>query len=163
MWSSSRRSLIVALALLGAGCGFRPVYGPAGAARDLAGSIEIAAPKDAESFQLVARLEQRLGRAETAAYRLDYQINLTENGVGITPEQETTRYHVVGRILYTLTDVASAAVVASGDVTNFTAYSATGAVPATIAARRDARERLLAALADQIVDRLLVTAADWRR
>jgi LPS-assembly lipoprotein len=45
--------------------------------------------------------------------------------------------------------------VTSGSVDNFTGYSATGTTVATLAAERDAQERLMTILADQIVTRLL--------
>ena len=46
----------------------------------------------------------------------------------------------------------------SGTVNNFTAYSATGSTVATLAAERDALERLMVILGDQITTRLF--AAD---
>jgi LPS-assembly lipoprotein len=44
--------------------------------------------------------------------------------------------------------------VISGSVDNFTSYSATGTTVATLAAERDAQERLMIQLADQIFVRL---------
>ena len=47
---------------------------------------------------------------------------------------------------------------ASGSETNFTGYSATGSTVETLAGERDAFERLMRILADQIAARLLATA-----
>ena len=68
------------------------------------------------------------------------------------------RYNLVGTADYVLLDKASGAIVASGQVQNFTGYSATGTTVATLAAQRDAADRLMIILADKIVSELLVKA-----
>ncbi|MEL6518980.1 MAG: hypothetical protein AAFQ39_14775, partial [Pseudomonadota bacterium] len=81
---------------------------------------------------------------------------------GITPDQEITRFNVLGRVRFALFDLTSGDLVTNGEVSNFTSYSATGTPFATQTARQDARDRLMGVLADQVVARLLVTAEDWR-
>ena len=56
-----------------------------------------------------------------------------------------------------LTDTASGAQLGSGVVNSFTGYSATASTVVTLAAQRDAEERLMVILADQVVARLLST------
>jgi LPS-assembly lipoprotein len=160
-----RRRLFLgfALATLAGACGFAPVYGPGGAAEGLRGSLLVAAPDDRNAFVLVRHLERRLGQPQNAPYLLSYKIATTRQGVGITPAQETTRFNVLGRIEYTVTDRATMAVLSEGAVENFTGYSATGSIVATIEATRDAEERLMIILADQIVSRLIATAPVWRK
>ena len=155
-----RTFLLAALATLG-GCGFQPVYGPSGAARGLMGRIEVAAPTDRNSFDLVRRLEERLGQPETPDYALGFVLELDEDELGITPSQTITRYSLIGRARFTLTDLASDTVVVSGEVDNFTSYAATGTTVSTLTAERDAYGRLMIILADQIVARLLATSQDW--
>lgn len=162
MWLSRRLFLITATAGLAA-CGFTPVHGPGGEGTALRGRILVAAPEDRNAYTLVARLENRLGRAQSAPWLLNYDITTAEKGVGITPAQEITRYNLLGTVKYTLTDRASGDVLYKGVEENFTGYSASALIVGTQSVTRDANERLMVALADQIVTRLIATAPDWRR
>lgn len=156
-----RRTLLAGLLLL-AGCGFTPVYGPGGNAEGLRGTVEVDEPDDPAGFALVRRLEDLLGIPADPSYRLTAQIRLTELDLGVTPDQEITRYHIIGRSSYTLFEISSGKAVSTGSVDNFTSYSATGTPFATTTAQRDARDRLMSSLADQIVSRLLATSGEWR-
>ncbi|MBJ3763250.1 hypothetical protein ILP92_10880 [Maribius pontilimi] len=176
MWWSRRPRLRVLAALgflLAASCGFTPVYGPGGAAQGLYGDIAVATPSDVAGYLLVEQLERRLGQPTGAPrYDLTADIALSETGLGITPDQETTRIRLLGRLDYTLTDATSGALARRGSVQNFTAYSAPvfSAARNTIAgnsvtvqaAEDDAIARLMVILADQLVAELLATAPDWR-
>jgi len=159
MSSYNRRTLLTLLAL--AGCGFAPAYGPGGAAAALQGAIRVANPTDKTGFDLVERLEERLGRPTNTAYDLAYTITTASVGVGITPDNAITRYNLTGSIDWTLTSRATKARVAGGRVENFASYSATGSTVAGLAAEEDAALRLMRMLADQIVTRLIATAGQW--
>jgi LPS-assembly lipoprotein len=159
MLSCNRRSLLIFLAL--AGCGFAPAYGPGGAAAGVQGTIRAGDPTDKNGFDLVERLEERLGRPTTPAYDLAYTITTTPVGVGITTDNAITRYNLTGAIDWTLTSRATGARVAGGKVESFTSYSATGSTVAGLAAEEDAALRLMRILADQIVTRLIATAGQW--
>lgn len=161
MLLSDRRIVLLGLAAL-AGCGFTPVYGPEGDAKGLAGAIEIDAPRDAAGQALVAQLEDRLGIASAAEYRLAADVFLTENELGITPDQVITRYQLLGQARFVLYDLSTGTPVTSGTVSNFSSYSATGTPFATQTAQNDAQDRLMVILADEIVARLLATAGNWR-
>jgi LPS-assembly lipoprotein len=155
----NRRSMLAMLAL--GGCGFTPALGPGGAAEGLQGSIRADNPADKNSFDLVERLEERIGRPETARYDLGYSITTRAIGVGITPDNAITRYNLTGLVDWTLTERATATRVAGGRVENFTSYSATGSTVAALAAEEDAAYRLMRILADQIVSRLIASSGDW--
>jgi LPS-assembly lipoprotein len=156
----NRRFLLLSLAAL-AGCGFSPALAPGSAARSLMGAVEIAAPTNRNSFNLVKQLELNLGPAQNPRYALRYGVDTSTAGVAITSSQETTRYHVTGKANFSVLDLNSGAVVSSGKVQNFTAYSATGSTAATLSARDDAYARLMVMLADQISTRLSATAGSW--
>lgn len=158
---SDRRAVLFLLAALPAACGFVPAYGPAGPARGLTGRIGLDDPGDKNAFDLVGRLQERLGPAEAARWQLGYSIAVSRKGLGITSSNAITRYNVVGSVAYTLRDAATGAVVTSGTVRNFTSYSASGTVVSTAASERDANLRLMHILADQIVTDLIATSADW--
>ena len=70
---SDRRLFLIGLAAL-AGCGFTPAYGPGGAGAALQGKVRIAEPSDRNGFDLVQRLEDRLGRSSAPRYLLDFTI-----------------------------------------------------------------------------------------
>jgi len=144
-------------------CGFSPVYAPGGVGDGLRGSILVDAPDDRNGFVFVARMEERLGRAQAARYTMAYDIVTRSEGVGITPAQETTRFNLFGTVTYTIIDTTTGKPVTTGQVENFTGYSATSLIVGTQSVTRDANERLMVVLADQIVARLIATAPEWRQ
>ena len=162
MSSSDRRSFLILLAMapLGA-CGFAPVYAVGGAGHALRGQVRVAAPDTRAGFVLVARLEDRLGRPAAApGLQLDWTIATTERGLAITGSNDITRINLTGTLEFRLAQIATDQTVQTGTVSTFTAYSTTGSPVATAAARRDAEDRLMVALADQLMSRLLSGAAD---
>ena len=156
-----RAFLVIAIAALTA-CGFSPVYAPGGAGDGLKGSFLIDEPDNRNEFSFVARLEERLGRAQASRYRLSYDIKTEAKGVGITPAQETTRFNLFGTVTYAVIEQGTDKVLATGKVENFTGYSATSLIVSSQSVTRDANQRLMVILADQIVARLIATSADWR-
>ncbi len=153
----SRRALLLAPLALAA-CGFTPAYGPSGGATRLTGTVRVQDPTDKNGFDLVERLEERLGRPEAARYDLAYKIITETVGVGFTADNKITRYNLKGVVDFTLSERASGARVAGGRVQSFTAYSATGSTVAQLAAEEDAAYRLMRILADQITARLIGAA-----
>ncbi|WP_289043054.1 LPS assembly lipoprotein LptE [uncultured Aliiroseovarius sp.] len=163
MSSFDRRFFLTALASVVAlgGCGFTPVYAPGGAADGLRGAVTVAAPSDADSYELVKRLEERLGRNLAAPYNLTYTITTRSEGVGVTPRQEITRTQILGAIEFTVTDTATGKAVEEGSVSSFTSYSTEGSTVSTASVERDANRRLMVALADMMVTRFTATYAGW--
>lgn len=162
MLSFNHRILLIACVAL-AGCGFQPAYGPGGAAEGLRGSIDVDAPTERDSYALVKQLESRLGQPITPQYGLSYKISTNQDDLAITPEQEITRYNVLGSIDFEITDLASQASLFSSSVSSFTAYSATGTTVSTLTAERDAYARLMIILADQMTSKLIATADSWHQ
>ncbi|MCF6316468.1 MAG: hypothetical protein L3J30_09340 [Marinosulfonomonas sp.] len=162
---TTRRTLILSLAALGTvgACGFQPAYGPNGPAANLRGSVNVDAPDTQNGFNLVRRLEERLGQPQAAQYALSYTLTLNEDDLGITPAQEITRYNVLGAVTYAVRNTGTGAVVHSGTVDNFTSYSATGTTVSTLTAQRSAHARLMIILADQITNRLIATSGGWAK
>lgn len=154
----SRRALLLLPVLLAA-CGFAPAYGPGGSAGKLTETVWVQDPTDKNAFDLVERLEERLGRPENIRFDLAYTITTETVGVGITTDNKITRYNLKGVVDYTLTERASGARVTGGRVQSFTAYSATGSTVAGLAAEEDAGLRLMRILADQIVARLIAASS----
>lgn len=160
MWLSDRRTFLAGMLAL-AGCGFQPAYGPGGPARKLLGTIHVNDPTDKDGFDLVERLEERLGRPENPAYVLVYRITTKAQGLGITAENAITRYNLAGSVEYSLRKRDDGTEIAAGVVDSFTAYAATGSMLGTEAARQDAQTRLMRLLADQIVTQLVASSGRW--
>ena len=163
MSSSDRRAFLTALAALPlAACGFTPAYGPGGAAAFM-GQVRVDPPVDRDSFALVGRLEERLDRAGPGAdYGLAVRLEIRKEAVAITAANEIDRFNLLGLARFSLRDMSTGQVIETGQVENFTSYSATGSTVGTLSAERDAAERLSRTLADQIVTRLLAGAAGRR-
>ncbi len=161
--SSSDRRIFLAGAALAAlsGCGFTPVYGPGGSAEGLRGRIETTPPTNQVEFDLVERLEQRLGQPVAPDYRLETKIVISTQSLGLTIDAESTRVNVIGRVRFSLRDLRTGQVATSGAVQSFTSYSTTDTPFATQTAGGDAYARLMVILADDIVARLLVTSESW--
>jgi len=161
MSSFNRRTVLLgALATGLAGCGFTPAYGPGGSAAQLNGAILVDEPTTRPAYLLTRHLEDRLGRAANARYGLSYSIDISEAPIAISPNDVTLRYNVLGEVTYALRDLGSGAVVTSGKVDNFTSYSTSGTTVATQASEKDARDRLMTILGDQIITRLIVATPD---
>ncbi len=177
--SAPRRAVLLGL-LVGPGlaaCGFAPAYGPGGTGNRLRGRVAVETPDTPDGFTLGARLEDRLGRApDGAGLRLVADLSVETVPAAVTPGGAITRYDLVGRAPWRLVGPGGPAgrgsvmeedpfveaapveglVVAQGEATAFTGYSATGTTVATTAAEADARGRLMTLLADAVVTRLLV-------
>ena len=148
------RRAILGLPLALAACGFTPVYGPGGTGSRLQNNVEIVDPDTRDTFLLTRRLEERLGRTSTPVYKLTLTVDTEEEDLAIDREGNISRFNLLGRADYALIEQATGRTVTSGSVDNFTSYSATGTTVATLAAQRDAQERLMIQLADQIFVRL---------
>ncbi|MEM9871934.1 MAG: LPS assembly lipoprotein LptE [Pseudomonadota bacterium] len=149
------KPLFLCLAL--AACGFTPVYGPEGTGTALQNRVIVDPPVDREGFLLVRQLEDRLGRTGDAAYRLSVNLTVAQENRAIDPDGDIRRFHLIGTATYELRDAETGTVVRADAVDDFVGYSATGTTVATLAARRNAQERLMTILADQIVLQLQAT------
>jgi LPS-assembly lipoprotein len=149
------RRFLLCLPLALAACGFTPVYGTGGTGSRLQNNVEVAEPETRDAYLLTRRIEERLGRASVAAYKLTLTVDTDEEDIAVDQAGDITRFNLLGSADYALIDQATGQVVTSGSVDNFTSYSATGTTVATLAAQRDAQQRLMTLLGDMIVLRLL--------
>lgn len=156
MLCCDRRGFLAGLGALTltASCDFRPVYGTQGNGRALRGAIRTDDPVSRADFQFVSAFEDLLGRPDAARYALAYTITQDDVGAGVLQGFGATRVQVFGTLAYTVTNLATGAQVAAGEVSNNTAYSATGTQFATRAAAEDAEVRLMRILAEAVVTRL---------
>lgn len=156
----NRRTLLVSLAALPlSACQFTPVYGPGGSGEIIRNQIRVADPDTRLEFELVARLEDRLGTG--SAYELGYQIETSQRNVVIDGSENIDRINLSGTLTFTVRRAGAGAVVQSGAVSTFAAYATSASPVATASAQRDAQDRLAVALADQVVTRLIAGAQSW--
>ena len=160
MSSFSRRLFLTGSAALLVGCGFEPALAPGGAQLAFRGRLKPRDPKTRNDFLFVKAVEERLGVAPEGALALSYTITTRSVGLAVTQAQVTTRFNLLGDLAFTVR-AADGRVLTSGEVDSFTSYSTTGTTVATISAERDAHERLVVILADQMIARLTATSKDW--
>lgn len=153
--SSLNRRALLCLPLALAACGFQPVYRTGGTGNALQKTVSVSEPDDVNSYLVSRRLEERLGRASMPTYRLTLDVDTEREALAVNTDSNTNRFNLIGEANYVLVETATGRIVTSGTVNNFTGSSASGTTVATLAAERDARERLMTLLADQIVTRLL--------
>jgi len=145
------------------GCGFAPAYGPQGSGSKLLNSISLVESTDTNTFDFNQRFEERLGRGQGTPppYALGLSLQTTTQDTGTTSAGNTNRQRLIGRAVYSLKDSATGATLHEGRTNAFTGYSTTGSTVATAAAAKDAWARLMAILADQVIDDLLLHADDF--
>ena len=123
---------------------------------------EVAAPADAHGYAFANPDVARLGPPRRPRYRLAYTIATEDVPIGTTPSQETTRYNVIGRIDWALTEIAGGTTLISDGFESFASYADTGTPVSGLAAAEDAHRRLMVLMADHVVDKLTATAGIWR-
>lgn len=151
----TRRAVLLAPFLLAA-CGFAPAYAPGGPGDRLRGRIAVEAPATPDGFRLRAALEDRLGPPATAGAALlavTPEVEIVR--IGLLPDGTPARARLDGRATWRLASPAGP-LLAEGVEDAFTGAVATGPAVSVRAAEADARERLMALLADRIVARLLL-------
>ncbi|MGB0798334.1 MAG: LPS assembly lipoprotein LptE [Planktomarina sp.] len=157
MWLSNRRNVLFGLVALG-GCGFTPAFGPNAGASQFRNAVFVQAPVDRVEFELVRNLEQRLGQPTERVFDLKFDLSVLKNSVVVSAAQEFNRFNLVGTLTYSLTDT-NGVLAAHGTAKTFTSYSATGSTLATDQSERDAENRLMVILADQVMTQLISASA----
>lgn len=163
MLYSDRRKFLIALGALPlAGCGFQPVYQQGGAARALHGDIQFNLIDSREGFVLLEQLEKRLGAGEASArFAANIVLMIEETELTLTAATGLVRTTLNGTIKLTVTDRTSGTEVFADKLRDTVAYSGNEETLVTSSSKRDAYDRLVLTLADQIVLRLTSTAENW--
>lgn len=146
--------------VLAVGCGFRPVYGPAGSGAALDGATVVAQGGGQNDFTLARALQDRLGvPGDAPRFRLATSLSVSTEQVAVTTAQSINRFNLIGVVDYTLTDIGTGDTVHAGRVDGFNSFSAVGTSLAVRTAQIDATERLMVILADQVMLDLLAAPA----
>ena len=148
------RRAFLCLPLIVAACGFAPVYGTGGSGEKLQNTVEVVEPDARDAYLLPRRIEERLGRASIPAYKLTLSVTSEAESIAVDRGGNINRFNLLGEAEYALIEQSTGRVVTSGNVENFTSFSATGTTVSELASERDAEKRLMTLLADMIVLRL---------
>ncbi|MDJ0995316.1 MAG: hypothetical protein QNI90_17190 [Dinoroseobacter sp.] len=155
-----RRTVIGALSLAAplAACGFSPVYAPDSSANSLRGTIQYRAPSNPDQFDIARHVEQRLGVATNPKFELVILPTVVEESLAVAAAEDITRFDLVGVADFALSDLQSGEVLLNGQVNTFTSYSVTGSTVTALASARDAQSRLMVALTDLTLTRIIAAA-----
>lgn len=160
MWSSSKIA-IAFLAVVLAGCGFRPMYAPAGntnVLKDFAG-IEIGVIEDRVGQQLRNELLDLLtphGRPAIPRYVLNVELRESITSFAVERSGLATRSDLQLNARYSLADVATGKLVIAQDSSAISSYNLLDSDYATLAAQEFARTRAVQQLAQEIRTRIAV-------
>ena len=144
-------ALAVSAALAIAGCGFQPLYGDLGVASNLA-AIDVVAPEGRAGHLIRESLDDAFaGQPGTpAAYRMDLTVGESRIPRGLRVDNVATRYEMTLTANYTLTELATGAVVKAGTAASTVTYDSADQPYASIAAQQDSQERAAAETARRI-------------
>jgi LPS-assembly lipoprotein len=142
---------ILALCLLTAACGFRPMYGRSSLSPQLA-SVYVEPIAERDGYELRNRLIDLLqsdGESTGKRYNLKILINEASQGIALQNDATITRYNQTLEARYTLTD-AQGNVLTSGIQTALSAYNVVDSPYATLAASQDSSKRAALDMAERI-------------
>jgi LPS-assembly lipoprotein len=162
-----RRAFIVLASLLLAGCGLHSLYGQgaSGPVAELLGTVEVD-PIGGQSGWLVrTSLVDRLDAAAAGPIRYRLNVTLDDNitSFGLRADRAATQERRTLRARYQLVDVTNGQVVLDDTAGSDAGIDIVSSDYATVAAEQTALEHLSGILADQIVARLAIYAANTAR
>lgn len=157
------RVLALALVLLLAGCGLRPLYGggASGAVAQTLKGVQVGPIEGRAGWLVRTALEDRLGApgSEAPRYRLEVELDDRITGFGIRRDDSVTRERRTLRARYRLVDSALGTVLLDATAGSDAGIDVVSSEYATVAAEQTALERLSKELADQIVTRIALYAS----
>jgi LPS-assembly lipoprotein len=155
-------ALAISILLLG-GCGLRPMYagGSSGpVARSLSDISVAPIPERAGWLTRNALMDRLGGENPGAAYRLEVDLDDDISGFGIRGDRSVTRERRTLRARYRLVQKSTGLVLLDATAGSDAGIDVVSSPYATVAAEQTALERLSLVVADQIVARLALYAAN---
>jgi len=157
-----RGVVALALALLLAGCGLRPLYsgGASGQVAQTLRGVTIGPVAGRAGWLVRTALQDRLHAGSgPALYRLDILLDDDITGFGIRSDDAVTRERRALRARYQLVELGKGTVVLDATAGSDVGIDVVSSEYATVAAERTALERLSQEVADQIVTRVALYAS----
>ena len=165
MSSHDRRKALalIACAPLGA-CGFSPAPVGSGGAGSYFGQFEVQVAGGREGFVLESELLDKLGApVGSPPYRLIVKPEFKTFETASPGATGMGRQALDGTANFEIIDRADGSVLLSDKVSSWTSWKETRQTAATLAARRDAEDRVLKQLAHRIVEQITVFDKSWMR
>ena len=150
-----------ALCITATACGFRPLYSQDGGASSKAlASVSIGQIKDRSGQKLrnflLARMAPRASERQSK-YSLAIELRESKGNVNMRKDESATRANLTISADFTLTNNADGGGIFKGTVLSTNSYNVLNSEFATLSAEKDARNRALRSLSEEI--RLRVAAA----
>ena len=144
------------------GC-FRPMLAEDGPSAGLIGRVRLPEFDDRFGFYLNASLRDRLGRAQTADFRLEVKTRIERGDLAITQDSAVTRISLTAIADWALypaggAEAAPREPVLQGRAVSQSGYNSTASLFATRAAKLDIERRLARDLGERIARSLLARA-----
>lgn len=163
MSSPDRRKALalIACAPLGA-CGFSPASVGSGGAGSYFGQFEVQVAGGREGFVLESALLDKLGApVGSPPYRLVVGLEFETFETAAPGATGVGRQALDGTAKFEVIDLADGSILLSDKVSSWTSWKETRQTAATLAARRDAEDRVLMQLAYRIVEQITVFDESW--
>ncbi|MHA1113017.1 MAG: LPS assembly lipoprotein LptE [Alphaproteobacteria bacterium] len=149
--------LLAVLAL--AGCGFQPLYGerPQGSVAAVLAQVQIDLISDRLGQRLHNALRDRMiprGGPARPLYRLRVAVNESKRRLAIHKDETTARASLQVSAIFEIFDAGSGAALMKGKARATSSYNVLDSDFATLSAERDAQERAVRVLADEITVRV---------
>jgi len=156
-----RSAVLVTVALLATGCGFRPLYGDPGGARastaEQMAAIRILPLRDRLGQQMHNMLRDRLnprGQPRDPAYVLAVKLSEVREELGIRKDETATRANLTLYANYTLRAASGDKILFTGQSSSVNSFNILSNQFASLFSESDAQTRALRELSDDIRTRL---------
>jgi len=139
------------------GC-FRPMLAEGGAPAGLIGRVQLPQFDDRFGYYLNDSLRDRLGRTETAAFRLEVHSRIEREDLAITQDNAVTRLRLTAVADWALYPVDGGEAILKDRTMSQSGYNSTASLFATRAAKLDVERRLAQDLGERIARSILARA-----
>jgi LPS-assembly lipoprotein len=151
-----KRAVVLAAALVLAGCGLQPMYagGSSGAVAQGLAAVEVAPIEGRAGWLVRNALRDKLGQGGVQAqprYRLDVLLNDKLEGLGLLTDETIGRERRTLRASYQLVDLANGEIVIDATAGSDAGIDVVSSEYSTIAAEETALENLSGVVAERIV------------
>ena len=148
--------ILLALTIFIQACGFTPVHGHTNrnnAQQLLLASVEVGPIKQRNGQVFKATLEDSLNpthHVTPARYRLTMSLTVDESSLAIERDRTISRYQIITRATYVLTDIATDTILRKGVLKRESGYDKTESEYATFVSETESVDKSLRALAKDL-------------
>jgi LPS-assembly lipoprotein len=160
------RAAALALMLLLAACGLKPMYAGGSSGSVVSGlrAVQVAPIPERAGWLVRNALVDKLGgEAGEPAYRLEVELDDDLTAFGIRGDSAVTRERRTLRARYRLVDLSTGLVVLDATAGSDAGIDVVSSEYATVAAEQTAQERLAQVIADQMVSRVALYMRNSKR